>query len=112
MWGGRCVFVYVRSFSVASFSEDIFCVRLSLACRARSQKQEEEETCARTNDRVSGLSLLGEGGVSMCASPHRRSHQAQQTSAKVNALALSPDINLPRNIMLQVHRWKFDSGRK
>ncbi|XP_029938574.1 uncharacterized protein LOC115381381 isoform X2 [Salarias fasciatus] len=75
-------------------------------------EEEEEETCARTNDRVSGLSLLGEGGVSRCASPHRRPHQAPQTSAKVTALTLSPDINLPRNIMPEVHGWKFDSRSK
>lgn len=47
-----------------------------------TEPEQEEETCALTNDRVSGLSLVGEGGVSRCAPLHRRPHQTRQTSAK------------------------------
>lgn len=61
--------------SVSSFREVVFfplCVRLWLAGHGAER---EEETCARTNDKVSGLSLLWEGGVSRCAPLHRRPHQ-------------------------------------
>lgn len=65
---------------VASFSEVIFCA--FVFCLQGTEPEQEEETRALTNDRVSGLPLLGEGGVSRCASLQRRPHQTRQTSAK------------------------------
>lgn len=65
---------------VPSFSEVIFCA--FVFCLQGTEPEQEEETCALTNDRVSRLSLLGEGGVSRCASLHQRPHQTRQTSAR------------------------------
>lgn len=76
-----CVYVCAREvIFVPSFSDVIFCA--FVFCLQGMEPEQEEETCALTNDRVSGLSLLGEGGVSRCASLHRRPHQTRQTSAK------------------------------
>lgn len=66
--------------SVPSFSWVIFCT--FVFCLQGTEPQREEETCALANDRISGLPLLGEGGVSMCASLQRRPHQTRRALAK------------------------------
>lgn len=74
-----CLFVYMRLF-LSHHLVELFSLCLSSTCRTRSQSRRRKR--ALTNDRVSGLSLLGERSVSRCASLHWWPHQTGQTTAK------------------------------
>lgn len=62
------VFVHVGLFSSSSFSEVIL---RAFSISSRAQSQSRRRKYALTNDRVPGLSLPREGGVSKCDLLHR-----------------------------------------